>query len=121
VRRIIVIAVVAMFALVAGGALPAAAKLSKADQAKAIKRVESAWGECLALVGTTTVGATVRSTSSSQTHRPIDSADHKPVIVTLATGEMFIVHLKPGLRGAATFGNAAASALDAAAAKGGHC
>jgi hypothetical protein len=101
--------------------MPSAWALSQRDKAKAVARVEQEWGDCLALVGKSTDGATVRPTSSSVTHRPIDSSDHRPVVVTLATGERFVVHLRPGLNGAATLGRSAESTLDAAAAKGGDC
>lgn len=98
-----------------------AGALSKSDSKKAVARVEKVWGECFALVGATTKGAKVKATSTKVTHRPIDSADHKPALVTLASGEQFVVHLHPGLTGAATFGAKAEALLDAAAAKGGNC
>jgi hypothetical protein len=123
VRRVTVLIAVAVV-IVGVLAMPAAAKLTAKDKRAARARVSNQWAECLAAEGITAAdihAATVRATSSSETHHPIDSAKHRPVIVTLPTGEQFIVHLKPGLTGAATFGTKADATLDAAAATGLDC
>jgi hypothetical protein len=95
--------------------------LREGEKDRAIFITLGVWSDCLKLGGADTAVPKVRLTSAEETGRPIDDEASRPVLVTFATGEAFIVQLEGQVKGAAVGNEAATATLDAAADQGFDC
>lgn len=80
------------------------------DKRHAVRILDSDIGACMSAIAKSSAGAKVRATSKRETGRGTDTTQVKPVIVTLTSGEAFIVHLK-GKEPAAPFNQLAFNLL----------
>lgn len=85
----------------------------------AIARVRANWQACLTLAGTTVEGATAEPTPD-ELRVPVD-ADGVSMLVTLRTGEQFIVVVGGRLKGARVANTKADATLDRALVKDPDC